>query len=307
MMKKIIFIILIFISIALCFVTPLLVEYIVSVPSGKGDWLSFWGSYLGIIPSGLIAYFIAKYQIDKDREAEQKEKRSEHLPYFYFDRNKLKFYSKNNDVPLFNVLVKMHNSEFNQKIYYLLDEEAECVGFLIGYSTIILKIGDNFFNKGIVEDGKLRSVCLNDGPYVDVSGKFDLRLSYSEVDDLHYFFDIVVDEEGILKPKLSVELPDKNEKTLNAWNKFSSIMTPEIGLNMDIPEPLYDYTIAIIEANLINGDKVYAVITPHLSVGHFLEVTKDELEPYGSFGDSKSIEHAMIFLMCNGFDKRLKK
>lgn len=30
---------------------------------GSGDWLGFWGSYLGVIPSGLIAALVAGYQI----------------------------------------------------------------------------------------------------------------------------------------------------------------------------------------------------------------------------------------------------
>lgn len=34
---------------------------------GPGDWLSFWGSYLGVIPSGLIAFAVAKYQIECDK------------------------------------------------------------------------------------------------------------------------------------------------------------------------------------------------------------------------------------------------
>ena len=37
-----------------------------------GDWLGFWGSYLGIIPSGLIAYFVAKTQVDGQRKIDQR-------------------------------------------------------------------------------------------------------------------------------------------------------------------------------------------------------------------------------------------
>lgn len=58
----------------LCFiVVPVLVEYS-SVLYGQhkiqGDWLNFWGSYLGIIPSGLIAYFVAKFQIADTKESD---------------------------------------------------------------------------------------------------------------------------------------------------------------------------------------------------------------------------------------------
>ncbi|MFT9005305.1 MAG: hypothetical protein ABF991_11445 [Liquorilactobacillus hordei] len=57
---------------------PLLVEFgITLVPwNGSDDgWLGFWGSYLGTIPSGLIAYFVAKAQID----AEKRNYRENHL------------------------------------------------------------------------------------------------------------------------------------------------------------------------------------------------------------------------------------
>lgn len=33
-------------------------------PNNRSDWLSFWGSYLGVIPSGLIAALVAGYQIE---------------------------------------------------------------------------------------------------------------------------------------------------------------------------------------------------------------------------------------------------
>ncbi|MDN2450981.1 hypothetical protein [Leuconostoc sp. UCMA20149] len=48
---------------------PLLVQYTQwpQGTTGHGDWLGFWGSYLGIIPSGLIAYLVAKQQIDSER------------------------------------------------------------------------------------------------------------------------------------------------------------------------------------------------------------------------------------------------
>ncbi|MFT9411992.1 hypothetical protein [Liquorilactobacillus hordei] len=59
-------------------VIPLLVEGGISLIPWNGSddgWLGFWGSYLGIIPSGLIAYFVAKTQID----AEKKNYRENHF------------------------------------------------------------------------------------------------------------------------------------------------------------------------------------------------------------------------------------
>ncbi|QAR69381.1 hypothetical protein EQI52_06100 [Leuconostoc mesenteroides] len=33
----------------------------------SSNWIGFWGSYLGVIPSGLIAFGVARYQINQDR------------------------------------------------------------------------------------------------------------------------------------------------------------------------------------------------------------------------------------------------
>lgn len=52
-------------------IVPIIVQIIttlISGQNGQGDWLGFWGSYLGIIPSGLIAYAVAKYQIDNEQK-----------------------------------------------------------------------------------------------------------------------------------------------------------------------------------------------------------------------------------------------
>lgn len=73
--------ILIAISITIFFVSPILVQYTNIIPGskGNGDWLSFWGSYLGVIPSGLIAFAVAKYQIECDK-TDQKD-RDNHKQY----------------------------------------------------------------------------------------------------------------------------------------------------------------------------------------------------------------------------------
>ncbi|MGX7048512.1 hypothetical protein RU86_GL000558 [Lactococcus piscium] len=83
-----------------CIVAPLLVEYWLPVPSGKGDWLSFWGSYLGIIPSGLIAYFVAKYQIDREHKNAKEEQDREYLPYFSIKVESLFFNSLKESLPI---------------------------------------------------------------------------------------------------------------------------------------------------------------------------------------------------------------
>lgn len=57
------------------FGTPLLTQYyglVKGVSGNKADWLGFWGSYLGIIPSGLVTWAVAKKQIDSSRENDRK-------------------------------------------------------------------------------------------------------------------------------------------------------------------------------------------------------------------------------------------
>lgn len=50
--------------------------------NGSDDgWLGFWGGYLGVIPSGLIAYYVARIQID----AEKKNYRDNHLIDLFLD------------------------------------------------------------------------------------------------------------------------------------------------------------------------------------------------------------------------------
>ena len=36
------------------------------------SWIGFWGSYLGIIPSGLIAWIVASKQIESSRENDKR-------------------------------------------------------------------------------------------------------------------------------------------------------------------------------------------------------------------------------------------
>ncbi|WP_165314707.1 hypothetical protein [Weissella sagaensis] len=41
-------------------------------PGNHSDWIQFWGSYLGIIPSGLVAWFVANKQIESSKENDKK-------------------------------------------------------------------------------------------------------------------------------------------------------------------------------------------------------------------------------------------
>lgn len=54
---------------------PLFVQYAhwPQGSNGNGDWLSFWGSYLGVVPSGLIAYSVARYQIENEKKSQKEQ------------------------------------------------------------------------------------------------------------------------------------------------------------------------------------------------------------------------------------------
>ena len=42
-----------------------------ATPGNHGNWMSFWGSYLGVISSGIIAFSVAKFEIDHSDEKER--------------------------------------------------------------------------------------------------------------------------------------------------------------------------------------------------------------------------------------------
>ncbi|MGL5899822.1 MAG: hypothetical protein ACRCZW_09225, partial [Lactobacillaceae bacterium] len=85
---------------------PLFVQYTYwpQGTTGHGDWLGFWGSYLGIIPSGLIAYAVAWYQIDHEKSVEQKRQLENGLPYvkisyiFTYSVGKVRTYALNYEI-----------------------------------------------------------------------------------------------------------------------------------------------------------------------------------------------------------------
>lgn len=80
-------------------VTPLFIQmhwlpfYQISVfltPGNHGDWLQFWGSYFGFLPTGLITFMVLEFQfkrqesIDKNNFEEQLKKQKQE---FLFEKN----------------------------------------------------------------------------------------------------------------------------------------------------------------------------------------------------------------------------
>ncbi|UEG66588.1 hypothetical protein GZH44_07490 [Weissella hellenica] len=80
-----------YIIITLAFIgIPILIQCHVSIvyklakkmtPGNQSDWIQFWGSYLGIIPSGLVAWLVASKQIESSR----KNDKQNHLENMYLD------------------------------------------------------------------------------------------------------------------------------------------------------------------------------------------------------------------------------
>ena len=61
------------------------------------DWLQFWGSYLGVIPAGLIAYAVARYQIESDKRERSTEESIKNLPYLTIDLDQpVRYYKQDN-------------------------------------------------------------------------------------------------------------------------------------------------------------------------------------------------------------------
>lgn len=56
-------------------IIPLLIEYIPLFFGQhliQGDWLSFWGSYLGFLPAGLITYIVLEFQFKRQEGIDKK-------------------------------------------------------------------------------------------------------------------------------------------------------------------------------------------------------------------------------------------
>lgn len=181
-------------------VAPIMVEYIWSIPSGKGDWLSFWGSYLGIIPSGLIAYFVAKYQIDKEHEFVIAEKNREYLPYFNIKDNKLVFSSMRENIPV----------QWVQIDYY--DKENH-----------LLKVSDDSRNLGHIFPGTYIAIPLSSRKYsrIDISCTLvngrDIFFSYGNgVNGSHF----IKQENGKFEPYI---LEKTFEAQTQAWHRVNQI------------------------------------------------------------------------------------
>lgn len=50
-------------------------------PGNHDTWIQFWGSYLGVIPSGIIAYGVSRYQIEQDKKATKDQKMEDKLEF----------------------------------------------------------------------------------------------------------------------------------------------------------------------------------------------------------------------------------
>lgn len=81
---------------------PLFVQYTHCLPgsNGNGDWLGFWGSYLGVIPSVLVAYLVAKLQID----ANSKDTMLHHTEQLYLNNLRKLHETLNNTLVITNKL-----------------------------------------------------------------------------------------------------------------------------------------------------------------------------------------------------------
>ncbi|MCT0484893.1 hypothetical protein [Weissella paramesenteroides] len=91
----------------------LLIEYTHFIPGtkGNGDWLNFWANYLGTMFSGLIAYGVARYQIQEDKKDREASRKAERLPYFNIDKKGIIFSTQDGTLPLMHIVVKVFTKE----------------------------------------------------------------------------------------------------------------------------------------------------------------------------------------------------
>lgn len=261
-------ILLLLVILLICIVTPLLVEYWIPIPSGNGDWLSFWGSYLGIIPSGLIAYFVAKYQIDREHEKAKKEKDRDCLPYFNVDmeKRKINFNSINSSLPIQQVILISYyssGSEFkseeeeerdNEKIIQELNRELEAD---LSYSKI--QIGQD-------ED---------DIEFINESG------------EVVSSFGVVEISEGILlKNSKSTEEALENVNSVGKHSELAINQNSKInfgsmlpGVDIDIPEK-ERYNRVDVVCTLVNEGKIFYTSGLYVENSHFVKWKNEPWEQY---------------------------
>ncbi|MGR8808677.1 hypothetical protein [Leuconostoc citreum] len=146
------------------FGVPVLVQYfgILAGTKGNGDWLSFWGSYLGVIPSGLIAALVAGYQIkaaNKQNDEARKQdlimmRKTKILDYLYEIKSVLSK-SKvilNTDKPfcsdqdVYNYLQELDHAMFESDNWKVLKDNHNRLYFLSGI------VFDKFVDKQLYEE-----------------------------------------------------------------------------------------------------------------------------------------------------------
>jgi hypothetical protein len=83
-------------------------------PGNHDTWVQFWGSYLGIISSALVAYGVARYQIQEDKKNREILRKSELLPYFNIDEKGIIFSTQDGTLPLAHIVVKVFTQNGNE-------------------------------------------------------------------------------------------------------------------------------------------------------------------------------------------------
>lgn len=135
---------------------------------GNGDWLGFWGSYLGVIPSGLIAYSVARYQIEADKEKLKKEDDMKNLPYLTIDLDQPIHYHTQDNV-------------YNYTVEYFIKFSAYNIFYPIRAVTIFLYFNTVDDNDYVLKDSILLgdiSPCVDDFTHV----QFDFDNEHKNLD-----------------------------------------------------------------------------------------------------------------------------
>lgn len=194
-------------------------DWPIKFPS-PGEWVGFWGSYLGVIPSGLIAYVVAKVQIDYQKKVEEKrreqDKKIDNLEKLEKCLRRLQPWVTS--VKLLNEMMKI-TGEFDKETYYSIYRR---IGNGVEYENDVF-VEINLLSNRLKNDEEIKS----------------LGLSFAEI-YAHFFIYL-----NLLNGSFEVE----NSKLIFGNDEFSELVsyTKRVGKS-------YESLIEIIEDQFITAN-----------------------------------------------------
>lgn len=188
------------------------------------NWIGFWGSYLGVIPSGLIAYSVAKTQIDYQKEVDEirreQDKKIDNLERLEKALRRLQPWVTS--VKLLNEMMKI-KGDFDKETYYSIYRR---IGNGVTYeSDVFVEI--NLLSNRLKNEEGVQSLGLS---FAKMYGNFFIYLN-------------------VLNGSFNKSFEVEANQLILGNDEFAELIsyTKLIGEK-------YESLIEIIEAQIINGD-----------------------------------------------------